>query len=318
MKPYCSIHVGLPKTATTMLQAHLFPCHSQIEYLGKFTEQRGEFRDAAVRAVIMNTIRGNVFDADVDRFRRQFSQSIAPTFRTGRVPLWSSEDLTVGGERRRRAKAENLRAVFGDCRVIIALRHPLRLVESLYLHLLKAHHVGTGWRLGAPPRYFAVDDWLHEHWRRPEKGALAHLDYARTIEILADVFGKEAVGVFLFEHLVEDAHRFVESLCRFVGVDAEEGVRLAAGKRANDRLTILELNRIKAMEKSSLQSTLFRFAPKALRERMLGTRRANQGGGAQAPLPMTWRERLAEMTRPGNRWLMEQWDLPLDRYEYPI
>ena len=27
------LHIGLPKTATTMLQEYLFPNHSQIEYL---------------------------------------------------------------------------------------------------------------------------------------------------------------------------------------------------------------------------------------------------------------------------------------------
>jgi len=55
------IHVGLPKTATSLLQASLFPHHPQIEYLGKFYEGRSRFRDSAVRAIIMDIARGNVF-----------------------------------------------------------------------------------------------------------------------------------------------------------------------------------------------------------------------------------------------------------------
>ncbi len=61
--------MGLPETATTMLQAHLFPCHSQIEYLGKFIEQRDEFRDPAVRAVVMSTTRGHAPRKDAQRGR---------------------------------------------------------------------------------------------------------------------------------------------------------------------------------------------------------------------------------------------------------
>ena len=231
------------------------------------------------------------------------------------------EDFTVGGPRRRRARAENLRAVFGDCKVIITLRHPLRFVESMYLFKLKAAHFSTGRRTADSPRYFSIDQWLSDHWRRPEKGALAHLEYAQTIEILADVFGESAVGIFLFEQLVEDPDKFVASLCRFIGIDPEEGIRLASGKRENDRLTTAQVDRIKTMERSFLQSTLFRFSPKALRRRML--ERGTTDGSPSPPaartrIPPHWKERFVELTRQGNRRLMERWRLPLDCYEYPL
>ena len=314
----CCIHVGLPKTATTMLQVDLFPHHSQLDYLGKFCERRSMFRDSAVRAIIMDIARGNVFKPDLDRCRSRFAESIGPAAMAGKVPLWSSEDLTGGALRRRRARAENFRAVFGDCRVIITLRHPLRLMESMYLYKLRDANLGAGRQLGSAPRYFGIDQWLREGWNRPEKGALAHLEYARTIEILAGVFGRDAIGIFLFEQLVEDAQRFLRSLCGFIGIDPAEGIRLTAGKRQNDRLTAAQLDRIKAIEHSVLRSTAFRFAPKALRERMLGRRGANGSSPARAQVSPEWRERIVELTRPGNRRLVEQWKVPLDRYDYPL
>jgi len=319
--PCCCIHVGLPKTATTMLQAHLFPGHSQIEYLGKFPGRRNVFRDAAVREIITEVARERVFNPDIACCRRRFVESIAPALEAGRIPLCSSEDFTVGGPRRRRARAENLRAVFGDCRVIITLRHPLRFVESMYLYKLKEAHFRAGRRAIGSPRYFGIDQWLSDHWRRLEKGALAHLEYAQTIEILADVFGQSAVGVFLFEQLVEDADKFVASLCEFLGIDAEEGVRLAAGQRENGRLTTAQVDRIKTMERSVLRSTLFRFSPAALRRWMLGHRTTDGGlapPAARTRIPPEWQDRFVELTRPGNRRLVERWRLPLDRYEYPL
>jgi len=317
----CTIHVGLPKTATTMLQAHLFARHSEIEYLGKFPRHGNEFRDAAVRRIITEVARGRVFNADLVHCRRLFAESIAPALEAGRIPLCSSEDFTVGGPRRRRARAENLRAVFGDCKVIITLRHPLRFVESMYLHKLRAVHLGAGWRVGRPPRYFGIDQWLSDDWRRPEKGELAHLEYAQTIEILADVFGESAVGIFLFEQLVEDPEEFVTSLCRFIGIDPEEGIRLASGKRENDRLTTAQVARIRTLERSFLQSTLFRFSPRALRRRMLTGGRADVNTSppaARTQIPLHWEERFVELTRQGNRWLRERWGLPLDSYHYPL
>ena len=314
----CAIHVGLPKTATTLLQAHLFPRHSQIAYLGKYIEGGSKFRDDAVRTVIMSTTRGDVFNADVDRCRRVFSRGILPTLGANRVPLWSNEGLTAGGQLRRRARAENLRAVFGDCRVIITLRHPVRFVESMYLQKLKTAHHRSEWRIGVAPRCFTIDEWLRRQWRHPEKGALSHLDYARTIEILADVFGRDALGVFLFEQLVEDAERFVGSLCRFLGVDAKEGAALTAGKRANDRLTLAQLDGIRAAEKSLLWSTVYRFAPKRVRTWIIGRQKANGKEPVRARVSPPWRQRIGEVTRRGNRWLEDQWNLPLDRYGYPL
>ena len=129
----CCIHVGLPKTATTMLQAHLFPNHPQIEYLGKFPRGRNLFRDAAINTIIMEVARKRVFNPDLERCRRLFDESIAPALQSGRIPLCSAEDFTVGGARRRRARAENLRAVFGDCKVVFTLRRPLRFVEGMSL-----------------------------------------------------------------------------------------------------------------------------------------------------------------------------------------
>lgn len=312
------IHVGLPKTATSLLQANLFPHHSQIEYLGKFCEGRSRFRDSAVRAIIMDMARGNVFEPDRDRCRSLFLRTIAPAAEAGKVPLWSSEDLTAGSPRRRRARAENFRAVFGDCRVILTLRHPVRFVESMYLYKLKAANVGPEGRLGTAPRYFRIDQWLGEESRRPEKGALTHLEYAQTIEMLAGVFGRESIGVFLFEQLVEDAPGFLRALCEFIGIDPDEGIRLTAGKRRNDRWTSAELDRFKAVERSTWRSTAFRFAPRSLRERMLRRNGADDDPPARAHLPSEWRERIARLTGPGNRWLAERWSLPLDRYDYPF
>ena len=122
----CCIHVGLPKTATTMLQNHLFARHSQVDYLGTYhvREKRkyDKCRDAAVQEIIDQLIHRGRSRPDLEQCRRLFARSIAPAMKAGRVPLWSWESLGLSKFSVREARARNLRAVFGDCKVVIVLR----------------------------------------------------------------------------------------------------------------------------------------------------------------------------------------------------
>jgi hypothetical protein len=68
-----------------------------------------------------------------------------------------------------------------------------------------------------------------------------------------------------------------------------------------------------------LRSTIFRFAKKAARRRMLGlTARPSQGPRARAEISQRWQQRIFDKTREGNRRLVERWNLPLEQYGYPL
>jgi hypothetical protein len=205
--------------------------------------------------------------------------------------------------------------------VIFTLRHPLRLVESTYFQNLRATHAAGKVYRGRGPCYLPIDRWLKRVWGRQGEAPTDHLEYARTIEIFADVFGREAIGVFLFEQLVEDNAAFIASLCRFIGVDSEEGVALAAGKREADRWTTTQIDNLQRIQRSLWQSTKFRFASVRQRRIMLGLKRDGltpPGERARAPIPHDWQARILDHTREGNRRLVEQWNLPLKQYGYPL
>jgi hypothetical protein len=321
----CCLHIGMPKTGTKMLQTCLFARHSQVEFLGTYIGNRRRFRQCRDGTVeeLFNELLWERKDApDFARCRDLFQETVAPALEIGRRPVWSWESLMEGRHEDQRRRAENLKAVFGECRVIVGLRHPVRLVESLYLQLLKRDNVGSRASFRAGVRYMPIERWIEKNWERVGHAPRAHLEYAEAAEIFADVFGAESVGVFLFEQLVEDQPAYIDAICRFAGIDPREGVAHTLHRQENQRWTQVQIDRLRKIHGSLVRSTLFRLAGKPSRRRMLGLSRKGRplsdAPPARVPIPEDWQQRIMDKTREGNRRLMERWSLPLDRYGYPL
>ena len=75
-------------------------------------------------------------------------------------------------------------------------------------------------------------------------------------------------------------------------------------------------------ERSPLAAIVFRFANREKRRQMLGMPpqdgQAPAGDPAVLEISHDWQERIREKTRPGNQWLIDRWNLPLDKYGYPV
>jgi hypothetical protein len=313
----------MPKTATTMLQRYLFPEHSQIDYLGKFAQGKAGFPDAEVQALnAALAARSGDRKPALPSLRERTLRSV----NGGRVPVWSKEGMSGGTVAQKRRQAELLHRVFGPCRVLISLREPLTFVEALYFQQLRGFNFENFSAacipgIGRAPRYFDVNEWLESIWWLPSENQLGHLKFGDTAEIYADVFGKENVGLFIFEELKIDSACYLRRLCAFLGIDAEEGTRLAAGKRANDRLSPDTIERIKKIQSSSWMAWKFRLGGNRLRRQMLGLSKADRAASrpaARAELSLAWRTRILELGCQQTRKIARQWDLPLNDYGYPI
>ena len=321
------LHLGMPKTATTCIQQHLFARHSQIEYLGKLLtspHSGNEYLHAAVRAMNAH-LTGNGDAPPEGRCRRQLGRLVRPALAAGRVPVWSREGNTFGSRRQKERQAGLLRRMWGPSRVLIFIRHPLTFVESIYFQklksfqMLKPAHAALTDRVGELPRYFDIETWLEVMWSLPPKGAMTHLLCADTANAYAAEFGRQNVHLFLFEQFAEDPPEVIRSMCRFIGIDAEEGVALLDGQRANDRWTVEQIERLKAIEGSPSESLRFRQGTWRDRRRMLGLEGPVPTAGtprARAEIPPMWQERILQFAREDHRRLVDEWGLPLERYGY--
>jgi len=333
-KPSC-FHIGLAKTGTTTLQRYLFPEHSQIYYLGKWSNtalsrhpelQRREFmkgnptgcRNPLVEELLFRIFKQKPSNFDIARCVELFSQSVLPSVDKNKIPVWSWEGIATSLFERRRSEARNLRLVFGPCKIIIVLRNPVKLMVSLYLQRLKATLWGNKMTKWGGPNFPSFEKWLQNQWARLEDSLL---DYARTIEIYADQFGKEAIGIFLFEQLKEDSRLYYKSICDFLQIDAKEAFELLSNRHENKRLTIAHMQKLKNIQKWPRKNLAFRRANRRLRKRMVGTEKNNPAFDAppyEIEVNKVWRENIKRVTRDGNRYLVEFWNLPLETYGYSL
>ena len=310
-----SLHLGLPKAASTLLQQHLFGGHPDLDYLGK--------------------LEGNWISPEVEKFARRITAAqelddslalgmregyIEPAIRRGRLPVLSSEGLSVGLPDSHEKRAEFLEHVWSPCSVLFVIRHPLTLVESMYFHRLRQYaRKGKGSdlrdRLGRQ-FYFDVDEWLEANLEL-EEGFFNLLDYARTIQVYCRVLGRSNVRVFLFEELTRDLEAAIQQVCDYLGVHPATILDLSRERQVNPRWTEKQVLRLKEISSSRWRSGIFRAMGVRRRDTML----AVKGSSSPARLDWSgsrWIERIEKQTAQGNRWLAQTFGLPLAEYEYPM
>jgi len=324
----CCLHIGMPKTATKTMQMSLFAQHQEVDYLGTYTGAGRKYfrqcRTPGIQQLMSELIWDRIKTPDLDAARILYQEEVAPSLANGKVPVWSWESLMENRPEVQRQRAENLRAVFGPCKIIATLRHPITLIESLYLQLLKRDNVGGYSGFGKPMRYQPIDRWIDDQWDAIGDAPKAHLEYANTIETFADVFGKENVGVFLFEQLTTNPQAYYEGICNFIGIDPQEAMSHVGETRKNERWTDTQLERLDSIHRSLWKSTLFRFSPRVTRRKMLGLPGNTRGippqgsRGATLSIAPHLAKKIQDKTREGNRHLQEQWGLPMEDFQYPV
>src|SRR5262245_38096884 len=183
-----TIHIGLPKTATTTLQQNVFASHPGIFYLGPKANYP-EFDK------VMNGLCGaDGLNYDPELGCRVIEKLLAPAKHAGKPLVVSHEAIGAQG-RDRRLKAERLKALFPDARIVLTVRRPEDLLVSVYLQWLKGF---GGKRFEAP----SLDVWLERDWQDARRGNFLRLQYEKLLELYRSMFGRMDVLLLFFEDLI--------------------------------------------------------------------------------------------------------------------
>jgi hypothetical protein len=314
------IHLGLPKTATTCIQKHLFEHHSQIHYFGKF--EPGGF-PSVIHPVLLSIFHGVTKFESGDIHIASIKEQLAYSTKHKLTPVLSKEGLAGGTPRKTREQACLFKKAFGKCHAILFVREPTAFIKSYYAQMLQGFHkrkerARPDWMksLGTPPHYFDINKWMASAW--PSKNSPAHfLSYADTAETYAEVFGRENVTLFIFEEFVKNPEALITRLCRIMRIDEEEGFRLIDGKRANDRITTGYIRRLQEIEQSESLAEQFRQASAKMRREMLDPA-AQSGEKFKPELSAKWLKKINAVGDKQNRRLVKEWGLPLADYGYRL
>ncbi len=318
------IHLGLPKTATTLIRFNLFAKHSQIHYLGKFIG--GGFPKAICPAVLSNLSnstqvksfdKGSIYQASIKK-------QLAYAEKNDLKPVLAQESLAGGRLQRKSRQAELFRSHFGYCKAILFVREPTSFLKSFYVQMLRNHNLGsTDGALqrminlrAAPPQYFDVNSWMSRAWhitRKPQ----SYIRYADTAKAYADIFGRENVQIFIFEQFIREPKVFIQGLCDFIGIDKNEAFDLIREKRSNVRLTTAFIENIKRFEQTPHLRKEFLKASQEGRKKLL-LPDSSQGEKINPVFSDKWLRKIDNLSRKQNQQLVKEWNLPIEKFGYKV
>lgn len=319
------VHIGMPKTATKTLQWRLFAGHEAIFYLGRYDGSvfGGQYRpfracrDELVFKVMDQVAYRGIHSPDMAYCRSAMDDYLKAPMQQGLVPVWSWESYCTDNAHNRRVRARNLKQLFGKAKIVVSVRHPVKLLKSAYMQQLRRDNIGGRYRKGRNGFYRAIDEWVRAD---VANDITDHLEYPETIGMYVDEFGADNVCVLPFELLVADSRAFYERLCRFMGIDLERALELLGENVDNSRWTEVQLKILERINGSRLQKLKFRFASKRERKQMLDLDQKGKPLGdapkaSPAMSPDVMRD-VVERTRAGNEWLERTFTLGLQGYGY--
>ena len=311
--PDLFIHVGYPKTATTTFQKHVFPKHPDIDYLGKFIPSFRFCEEKLYPEIekLMTTdssqyVKSEVLQEVVERYRMQSA---------GKILLLSSESFIHVTAIDLGLVAQRIKDTFSPCKIIITIREQRDIIKSFYgmhgrfgqyLFLCKDEME----KVRIP---LSMEDWLTYSIRAYDKSFLSILHYYETIECYCHLFGRENVGVFLFEEFVEDRDTYMKKFCEFLNIDFSMTMRLVEGKHEHPNLSRAELFYYRVMAKV-LPKFRFEFATmnrSKLKLGFLGNPRK-----VTSRISAEWEKKLEMLYQEGNRKLISHFGLPVDLFNY--
>ena len=225
----------------------------------------------------------------------------------------------------------------------MTIRNPLTQIPSQYLQEIKGHFIKQNrpWMGGQP--YIDIDEWLKRkiafiQQNRPWMGGRYDIDidewlkrkiakrkssdklssYSWHIQAAVNLLGKENVGVFVFEELLDNPDQYYAAICNFIGIDVTQGLELVRQKHLHQRITQGQVEYLQRLNKSpSWEKKLLKIMGRQYR-RLIFKANAGDRGQAKVSLPPQWEKEISDVTRAGNRWITENYHLPLSKYNYPL
>ncbi|MEM1223590.1 MAG: hypothetical protein AAGH40_12610 [Verrucomicrobiota bacterium] len=325
------IHIGLPKTATTLFQERLFKKAAERHYIGP-----GAYKKCYSQAK-------RIFSAET--FENQDIESLKDLFITDKPIFFSDEAIGNGTKVPRIEKYNRVSSLIPNAKWVITLRNPLDMLESIYLwdiHSLKRTR-----------RHFrSLERWFDSRWGAYTSGNhkcnVSPVDGGQIAKELTIYAGRDDVDVLLFEDFIYRKEQYVAQFSSYLGIETDLSLQYLGDTIRNRRLTRDGYSFLSCFAKSndyasvliSLEFKEWRDAQEScfeekvsiiLEKYLSGQQEAGNcffeifdfvnSNGVDLPrnlihdFPLIY-EAVREITDAGFCWVKNEFGLDLDKYEY--
>jgi len=317
--PPVFLHIGLPKTATTTLQNSLFSQHPGICYLGK---RGGPVTEKHCSSEELYTVLRPLFWEQRETTRPELIRAVVGAYAAEHGPekpvLGSWEGLGIKPHHHFKKMLREARDSFGDVRLILTLRNPLQRLPSAYLHALKScAWYGKHHSIPAGRTFTTFDDWLAAS-HRLVKPHDYRFDFSDNLRFAVQLLGRDKVGVFLLEDMIEDREAFFAGILRFMGIDRLEAEQIE-NKHLNRALTAAQVAFLQALDADDEARCAWQALPNGKRRaRMAEIAKSGVQEKYSIELTPDQRKLIEDKSHGLNRWLVETFGLDLQRHQYPL
>lgn len=274
------VHIGYPKSGSTTLQKQFFNKHTEINNLGLFpTDNVGNdseyidydstyLSDSDLQDFYDNLVMLEGIQYYNSKNERLFDDKILDliTDGDGEITVFSNERFVSAfyAHDDLREKANRLRNLFPDGKILLIIRNQTSLIKSQYRdHPTDPRSFAIG-----PPVSF--NEWIDIAHESDSVNFLESLQYYDVISYYMELFGRENVGIFPLETLIHNTEQFAVSMADYLGIDFDESLELlqtepentGVSKRFNNyrrlrwrMLSVLNLGWLPEPIKTSLQKS---------------------------------------------------------------
>jgi hypothetical protein len=227
------LHIGYSKAASTTLQNYLFACHDEFTYFGPGGKDHNASINDSVTEMFDKIVYMPVIDYEQGDVKNNHKRQLSLIRRqTVNKPIvFSKEQLTQHAVQDNGVKGQRLKALFPRAKIICIIRNQFDILVSRYN--MKPYHPFLKLPISRYEQKMPLQTYLEISLSKPNTGVFPSLRYFETIEYYASLFGRDRLGIFLFEELVREPRRFAQKISRFLGVHNQQTVDGLLGNRAN-------------------------------------------------------------------------------------
>ena len=321
------IHIGNPKAASTSLQLNLFLNHPDINYLGTAFAQGAQqkkledilaekeldpqkAKEISVfwrKLLTLDEISYSSSDIlDIDTFKHHL---IPKVIKQHKVNVISHEGMTNSCVGDTGLKAKRAHEIFPNAKVILVIRNQTDVLRSLYdMHPTSPL---TGICMG---KTLTIESWLDFNFDRIERSYLKGMLYADIVAYYKNLFGKDAVGVFLFEQLKSNLNEFSHQLSGFMEIDDSITKKLLLMPPQHTSKDHLVHN----LRKKILPGIQFsKILPKKTHQRLVN-QLTRYSPNIKTRIPNHYQEKIQNFYKEANQKLIEDFGIDVSQYGYPL